>query len=170
MLVILEGPDGAGKTTLAGEIGDLCLQRGQSVFHRHFGHAPVTSALVEYTSGIHNVYRREHALLLDRWHLSEMIYGPMLRGGAGLSATQFFAVEEYLNEREAVVVFCLGREKEIAARLKARGEEVSLPKIRRELKEWEVLMRKTSLPYIVSPIGMEATAYEVVRFAEATHG
>lgn len=92
MIYILEGPDGAGKTTLANEIAE---QRKASVVHSYFDpswdikehHKDMFKA-----AQIINVWRD---VVLDRWAPSELIYGDVFRGKPG------YDVLGYLWEMES---------------------------------------------------------------------
>lgn len=83
MLIIFEGPDGAGKSTLITHV--------QKALHRHYDRycvlinpkaAPIKDPLIEYKVGL-NFYMAQGTrdLLLDRSWLSEDVYGPIWRDG-----------------------------------------------------------------------------------------
>lgn len=91
MIYILEGPDGAGKTTLANEIAE---QRKASVVHSYFD--PTWDIKQHHkdmfrAAKIINVWRD---VVLDRWAPSELIYGDVFRGKPG------YDVLAYLWEME----------------------------------------------------------------------
>lgn len=164
MLIIVEGPDGAGKTTLAKKI-----VAATGAWYRHAS-KPVRHPMIEYTYPVEDALGGNSAgLVCDRWHLGEMIYGPLYRGKAGLTETQFAAVEEYLTERGAVVVLCTGTTRQLVQRLQDRGEEVH-PTFRQEIRAWDDMAAKTRLPVIRSLVGMETPAWEVIDFAREHEG
>lgn len=71
MIIVLEGPDLAGKTTIAREYE----RRGFTYHHQ----GPLkTSAREAYLEPLRGFTYGFH--VLDRWHLGELVYGPMLRG------------------------------------------------------------------------------------------
>lgn len=159
MIVIVEGPDGAGKTTLARAI---CQATG--AWYRHAGGAPFRHPLVEYSAPIEEARLEERSLVLDRWHLGEMIYGPLYRGKAGMSSLQFAALEQYLGERGAIVVLCSGTTHQLADRILARGEVIPRT-FREEIIQWDQMFYRTQLPVLRSLAGMETPVEEIIAFA-----
>ena len=155
MIVIFECPDGAGKTTLAEQVAEAT---GAVYIHAC---EPERHPLVEYTAPLD--LKKDY--VLDRWHLGEIVYGPLYRGGSGLTAEQFWAVEQYLDERGAIVVLCNGRTEELVTRLRARGEDPVAMKLSTEASEFTKVSRRSILPVFNSPVGMEMTADEVIQAA-----
>lgn len=105
-LVILEGPDGAGKTTLAaklvaGMIGDP-----------HYEHC---GPYRDMSDGLPRLYVEAMApallglssVVLDRSWLSEGIYGPIYRGGSRLQPYAVSMLERIAARCETIVVLCL---------------------------------------------------------------
>lgn len=85
MIIILEGPDGAGKTTLAKQ---LCARYG--VRYEHEGPPPNASArdvLRHYGLKLDEARRRNDHVVFDRLWVGERIYGPILRGANLLENT-----------------------------------------------------------------------------------
>ncbi len=163
MLVIIEGADATGKTTLATSVFEHLLDAGRPVCQLH-AEAPKEHPLDEYTAGLATRVKT-HDVVLDRWHLGELVYGPLYRGRCGLTETQFAAVEEYLDALGAVVVYCTARRPQIVSRLLARSEPADIPQIERELIAWATAIAKTRLPVLWSPAGVEVDAAEVIDFA-----
>lgn len=155
MIVIIDGPDGSGKSTLAEKI---CQLTGAELIHAS---EPQRHPLVEYTYQI----LPSEDYVLDRWHLGELVYGPLYRGGSGLSDAQFDAVEEYLDDLGAIVVHCTGPVMELMTRLRQRGEQPHASALRREARAFDDAMRRTRLPVFTSPVGMELRADEAIAYA-----
>lgn len=106
-MIVVEGPDGAGKTTL---IKELCERTGLEVAPRVVSKdAEAMTDLVEWTE--RNVDRGFHLNIYDRHRLiSEPIYGPIIRGTLepGFDDPNWFYTmlhQFYLND--PVIVYCL---------------------------------------------------------------
>jgi hypothetical protein len=108
MLIILEGPDGAGKSTLALELVKKIAARRprDGVDAVHVG-PPTRHPINEYLRPL-RTYRpgaNQH-LILDRWHWGEAIY-PQIRGRkTELDDAGWWSIEAYLRRLGAVVVHC----------------------------------------------------------------
>lgn len=130
MLIILEGSDCAGKTSLARQLSDAAFNQGINTILMSAGPPePGLSALDEYELLLRPV--REHAIdprhliILDRWHLGELVYGPLLRGESRLSAAQFEHVERFLDAMGAVrVIVHPLNEDVLRTRFTARGDDL----------------------------------------------
>lgn len=126
MLIILEGVDLAGKSTLAGQLADLACDLGMRVHQLHAGR-PRGDALDEYELALHYGWRDAaldpHELVIaDRWHLGERVYGPLLRGKTKLGAWQFMHVERYLDALGATRVVV--ETDDLAERHRRRGDDL----------------------------------------------
>lgn len=126
MLIILEGTDGAGKTTLAEHLtvnfyGDVETihagppQPGLSVFEQY------AQPLLDRREKIAS---RDYLLILDRWHLGELVYGPLLRGKSALEPEQFAYLELLLESLGAVKVVVNATDGAIRRRLGAHREDL----------------------------------------------
>lgn len=120
MLIIIEGCDGAGKTTLVQrlveEIGEACTVEHRGVPQMH----PLVeyeSALEQYVPGI-----APH-VLCDRWHWGEAIYGPLYRGRSMLGPAGLRHVDLFLQSRGALQVFIDAPADVLRKRLGQRGED-----------------------------------------------
>lgn len=102
-LLILEGPDGAGKTTLADEF------RRQGFTYVHQG--PFReNAVLETMDNVLNAMKvaSPPVVLYDRLHLGERVYGPIFRNKDLLGEIGQRNVERWLADRfHAMVVLCL---------------------------------------------------------------
>lgn len=119
MLIILEGVDGAGKSTLAAQLAaDI---PGAEV--RHFSQ-PEAHPLTEYGLPI-EAYRpgtRQH-LICDRFHIGEMIYSELYRDGSLLGEAGFWWMRQLLKSRGALVLNVTAPLELIEQRLAERGED-----------------------------------------------
>lgn len=106
MLIVLEGCDGAGKTTLAQRLADLAKREG--VGYRCVAAGPPdpdVNLLLDYGSrvfGYDPLEERSDIVVLDRLHLGELVYGPVYRGGSRLTDTGVRIIESMLDARGAL--------------------------------------------------------------------
>lgn len=98
--IIIEGPDGTGKTTLA---QTLCDQAGYA--YRHEGPPPAGVTAFQHYAGILASLREP--TLLDRFHLGELVYGPLLRGRSGLDANDMGRLRVQLAALHVQTIICL---------------------------------------------------------------
>lgn len=100
MLIILEGVDCAGKTTLAHR---LAANLGNAeIIHRG---PPEDHPLNEYELALdHYIPGVGQNIVLDRWHLGADVYGPLKRGKSQLSDEDRWHIEAYLLARGALLV------------------------------------------------------------------
>lgn len=119
-LIMLDGVDGAGKSTFAMELCDAwngpttVLHRGQFV----------GNPMDEYENSLLD-YRSDEGrlLILDRWFLSEIVYGTIMRGSSKLSKLDVVHIMKVLASRGAVNVIMTASSEVLTARLEARGED-----------------------------------------------
>lgn len=124
MLIICEGVDGSGKTTLVERLANL-LEGNVRVLHRG---PPTDHPLREYELDLQD-YRPgsgEH-VICDRWHLGELIYGPLYRGESLLEGAGQLHVEMLLQARGALLVHVDEPLDVVRERLATRGETYLRP-------------------------------------------
>lgn len=105
MLIILEGPDGAGKSTLAREIKDAIGDLGVSVYHK----GPATEhPLDEYETPLLG-YRpgMDADIICDRWHVGEWVYPKVLDRKTQADTPTWRHLELFLAARGALIVYML---------------------------------------------------------------
>lgn len=105
-VVVIDGPDGGGKSTLA-----LRLQDEFGFSYRHEGPPPPdTDALLYYRSVLFDAVLESLAgkgVVLDRFALGERVYGPLIRGKDTLGEAGWKAIRDDLDAIGAVRVLCL---------------------------------------------------------------
>jgi hypothetical protein len=105
-IIILEGCDGSGKTTLANwlrdELGYHIVKTGPP--------APGASTFKSYTTALLEAVEAAvyngHRTVFDRHYLGETIYGPLLRGRDTLGILGRDLIEGIIRSCGAVVVIC----------------------------------------------------------------
>lgn len=85
-LIILDGPDGAGKTTLAEAIHAQCLKNKQRSSIHHLTKPQSGKAWEEHRDALlkylHEAYTQDTVVIADRHFMSECIYGRHYREGS----------------------------------------------------------------------------------------
>lgn len=100
MIIVLEGCDGTGKTTLAKAL----VGRGFEVVHN--GPPPKRGSLFEhYTRQLRRV-RRGQDVVFDRLHLGELVYGPVMREGSRLTWPEAWLLNRLLFGMGGLLVKC----------------------------------------------------------------
>ncbi|MDB5145939.1 MAG: hypothetical protein JWQ66_4654 [Mucilaginibacter sp.] len=111
-VIVLEGCDGAGKTTLA-----VALATGHDYQMVHAARTPDDIDLAErYTS----ILTWPGRLVLDRSFVSELVYGPLIHGRSRLTFDQAAGLAAIVTGRGGVLVHLTGRPEQIRARLEDR--------------------------------------------------
>ncbi len=94
--MILEGPDGSGKTTLANEL----VKRGLA--YGHCG-APTEPARLYYTRELR---RHDGPAVIDRLHIGSYVYGKAFRNHDDLSDFDHWLLDGELWAARSLVVYC----------------------------------------------------------------
>lgn len=121
-IIILEGIDGAGKTTLAQHILEAS-QIETTILHRGPLQGTVEDELIYPLQRV----TADELLISDRWHLGELIYGPIYRGKSVVEGFYNDLIDQLLFDMNAVKVVLSPPLDVIKARLEARGEDYLQP-------------------------------------------
>ena len=111
-VVVLEGCDGTGKTSLA---TTLAAQHGYSMVHS--GRTPDD---VDLLARYRSILAIPGKIVLDRSFISELVYGPLQYGRSRLTASDAAQMALLVAARGGVLVHLTGRAESIVARLRAR--------------------------------------------------
>lgn len=121
-VVIIEGVDGSGKSTFADRVAQKLIdETDANVVRAHKGVPENDSMLVEYFDPIKALGPND-VLIADRWHVGEMIYGPLYRGSSKMKPI-IGSFETFLDEIQAVRVILSPVLSSVVHRLKTRGED-----------------------------------------------
>ena len=127
MLIVLEGPDGAGKTTLANRLIHTFLENSKADSAELIHRGPLDPAidpLHEYLLSLkYNRRDYNHLVVLDRWHVSEMVYGPIYRGASRLNQFRWVYIEKWLEAQGALRLVVTAPTRILRARVEERGDD-----------------------------------------------
>lgn len=137
MLIIIEGPDGVGKTTYIEGLRNFLV--GAYPFHRvEVIHKKVPTKhildefvlpLVDYRPGT------DHHIIADRWHLSEWVYPQVVGRKTQADRALWYYIESFLLSKGAMYVHLTAPFGDIIKRLEARGDDAittdMIPKLAR---------------------------------------
>lgn len=115
MLVILEGPDATGKTTLAESIS-----RAYNCEIRKCGPPLTERPFYEYQTQLHACARAR--VVYDRFFHGESVYGPIFREH-GLTPVEQFYLELEATWLNAVVIWCTAPRQVVVDRIEARENQ-----------------------------------------------
>ena len=116
MIIILEGPDGSGKTTLANL---LHKQTGFTLLHRSYDTDKAPDLFNEYAQ----VLKAGKNCIMDRGWYSELVYGPVMRGSSKISYPQMYELERLATKYGAIIIHCSAPEATLWKRCLRRGED-----------------------------------------------
>lgn len=126
MLFIAEGIDGSGKTTLITELSDMLTdgENPEPHFAQVLHSGPLDRHPLEaYVHRIMNYDPTTDHILADRWHVGELIYGPLYRGESQLTPAMTKYVDLFLESKGAVKLIMGTSFEVVELRLKQRGEK-----------------------------------------------
>lgn len=166
MLILLEGTDGSGKTTIANDL--IAALSGGVILKRN---APTTPPLVEYTADLAGYAAGSgQNVICDRWHLGERVYGPLYRDGCGLSPIAWAAVEAYLYGLGALGVLVTASVEHLNVRLTRRGEKPDLTALSRERVAFERAITWSTIKWVTadtaSSYSRKAIVSGIVKYAQ----
>lgn len=102
-MIVVDGPDGAGKTTLCTMLARDGLVKG---ILESPGRTKGKLSLHEQTIRYLQQYI-DRNLVVDRYLFSEMVYGPILRNFCAFSNREFFGILTTLVHHKNPIIFCL---------------------------------------------------------------
>jgi hypothetical protein len=149
VLIIVEGPDGSGKTTLVEKLREH-LHRTVDTPQVLHARPPKDHPLNEYELPLFT-YRpgvNDH-VICDRWHWGESVYPAVLGRDTQFDLAVRRHVELFLLKKGAVVVHVRTPWRTAAARLAKRGDDSVHPsQVHRLFLEYDHVAQRTLLPVI----------------------
>lgn len=126
MLIIIEGPDGCGKSTLVQKLIEVIEreQPGEKVERLH-RRPPTTHPLYEYVTPLLS-YRpqRGHHIICDRWHVGEWVYPSILARRTLADKALWYYTEMFLASRGALIIYPEYTVDTLVERVTSRGDDM----------------------------------------------
>lgn len=162
-LIMLDGVDGAGKTTFANELRDAWNGPSRILHRSQFTGNPMD----EYENSLLDYYpASDELVILDRWFLSELVYGTVLRDRSKLTIRDTVHIDKFLASRGALNIVMTAPTDVLLNRLTARGEDyLPMDKVFQVNKMFVGWAKEND--WIVLKAGSSVTPGEVVRAAVA---
>lgn len=118
MIIILEGPDGSGKSHLAEQ---LSKSFGYPILHRC--KTTDTEAKKELMKKYKEIIVNNQNYIFDRCWYSEYVYGNIFKDETVISYKEILSLEKQLTKNGAMVIYCTGKPCELFERCSSRGED-----------------------------------------------
>lgn len=165
---VLEGPDGAGKSFLAQTVAAQLNM--ESV---HFG-PPEHPPLEEYLHWLVDQDtatlpgRSPHAKVIDRFHLGESVYGPLLRGTPPLTIPQLSTIEWALMIRGYSLVHVTRSLHDLVDVLEERGDDlINAEQMTKIVEAYWRVMGMSFMPKVVHDWSASLWNFPFVAWTEA---
>lgn len=123
-LIVVEGIDGSGKSTLIADLAHQIPDEVHIIRRGPIRNHPMEEyeyPLTAYSPGYYAHY------LLDRWHIGELIYGPLYRGVSQLTPAQRIHIDMVLDKLGAIKVLMSPPLDVVRQRIQQRGETFLQP-------------------------------------------
>lgn len=170
MLIILEGPDGAGKTTLANALHEQ-LERlfPDDTVHRYSAGPPThQNGIDEYVVPLTWYHPDQgHHVICDRWHIGERVYPSVFMRPYVVDNTQNNCIDHFLWSRDALIVQLTASVDTLTKRLDARGDDrvtpVMIPRIREKFAAEMMASLTYPTNYVVTDRQSRRDVFETAR-------
>lgn len=147
MLIIVEGPDGVGKTTFVAGL-QAYMQKVRSTERTEIMRrgVPTQHPLDEYVVPLveYKPTMKWH-VITDRWHVGEWVYPAILQRKTQSDRTVWYYIEMFLQSRGALVVYLDDKDEHIAQRVRERGDDLTTPEMTPQISQAYRFMRDQHL-------------------------
>lgn len=129
-MIIVEGCDNTGKSML---VKQLLERIPELVFVPHGPRPPESYS--DYLNEMFSVMSLPNVnnVIVDRFYFSELVYGPILRGGVGLTPGEIDFLNDKLKQVDPLVIICYNANEDVkssfAEREQLEGVEDNIDKI-----------------------------------------
>lgn len=120
MIIVLEGPDGSGKSTIA----EAIYRKTHATGYRH-GPPPAGHAFNTFRNTIWSAAASPANCVVDRLHWGAWPYGNVFRGGSELEMTDILELNSELSSAGGIIVHVTVPAEVAIQRVRDRGEELS---------------------------------------------
>lgn len=149
MLILVEGPDGAGKSTLVDALQTAVMTDHGTATTTHAG-PPRRHPILEYEVPLWR-YRPDsrRVRICDRWHWGERVYPTIFSRRTELTDAVWAHIELFLRSRGAVVVHVTAHPDTLRERLLRRGDpDVSPAAAAHAARLFQHTARQSILPHV----------------------
>lgn len=150
MLILIEGPDGAGKSTLATALRQQLILEGAApgdITVLKKGPPTSPDGFTEYLIPLAG-YRpgRGKHVICDRWHVGELVYPTIFGRQPVLDETQFRYIDLFLKSRGAVLVPVNATTPVLLDRVLKRGSNETIHEVTAGQKMLNAAILESTLP------------------------
>lgn len=119
MIIIIEGPDASGKSTLAAKLSN---DMGFEV--KHFSYPKSEEEKASMFDMYADFIRNNRNVILDRCWYSEMVYGNTVRNGSAITIEQMHELENIVADNGGgMIIHCNASIEALWARFASRGDD-----------------------------------------------
>lgn len=153
MFIIVEGPDGAGKSTLIEKLEKQFNNTNSVCEKLHFGVPEDPSKYYDiYTAAITQQYNNcVDVTIFDRCWYSDRVYGPVMRGKEEMPLTSAIELEQYITEcGGGMIIYCDAPVEVLWARCRVRGETyiTDIMQLNAIAELYKTVMSEATLPVV----------------------
>lgn len=153
--VVLEGPDGAGKSVMAANLFIKCLQTGQRCDIIHYVGA---SGIFDYDCGYTFPLQQQRAQIFDRFVFSEIVYSKVYGRVCQVSEEKYKQILNLLRDTETEIRICVATDenqcKELCERRSGEDDEDKILELNNEYINLIHFLRQTDL-------GLNVRAFDI---------